>query len=276
MLPEELRKLFKHLSEISTTKEYDGIGLNEYLANLWDKASAKEAVQIANKDLTRQRDEWKAKERGFKEELEQLKTQTSTLSEENKKLISSQLSEEQKSLLSRGLSPEMEAIMNTLKKTVEEQGTQMRTLQETLQKTAQEKEAARQQADQEALNGTLTQALMQHKIKEPGQISAALALINAKKMAQIEHDDNGTTKHIFSYTENGKPYAFGNAEELAKYVAEKNQYLVSASGKPGGGSSYTPQGNEHTSTYSNAKNLNEFRSHAASQFAQLFKTGTQQ
>lgn len=269
MLPEELRKLFKRLMELSDTKEYDEQPLDRYLEELWDKASAKEKVQNANLDLTKQRDEWKLKEKEYKSQLSEFEQLKTAWEEEKKALSGSQLTEEQKKLLNKGMSAEIEAVMNTLKKTVEEQGQKMGELQKAVSEAAEQKKSAQLRADQEALNTQLTQALMSNKIKDSSQIKAALALINAGGMAKIERNEDGEIKHIFSYTENGKPYAFENVEALAKHVAENNPYLVSASGKPGAGQSYKPSSGEPTQF--TPTNLQQARQQASAQFMKVFE-----
>jgi len=270
-MPQELKDLFKKLFELSEVKQYQDKPLNTYLEELWDKASAKETMQEINKDLVSQRAEWKVKEQNYKSTLEDLTKLKLSLENERQNLLTSQLTEAQKAQLAKGLTPEMEAIMNTLKKTVEEQGTQLSTLQSTLQETAKAKEQAQLKADKQELNSKLTQALMNHKIKDSAQVTAALALINAQKMATIERDDTGAIKHIFSYIENGKPYSFTNENELAKYVAEKNQYLVSASTKPGGGNIYNPSSTNYGEDYTVPQDLRDARAKAAQQFEKYFK-----
>ena len=193
----------------------------------WEEGVIK--TREANKDLTRQREEWETEKRTLRSSLEE---KASLIADLEKKAQESTLSKEDKEKLEKlkgGSLIEREAYQK-LENTVND-----------LQKQLDEEKAAREQAAQEiktaALNGE-KQKLKNEIMSELQKydiigVAAENAYhdIEAKGMAKVSDGESGFTR-TFTIVKDGKDLV-SNLADMAKRYADDHKFLVRPSGHRG-------------------------------------------
>jgi hypothetical protein len=237
------KKLLDQIKKQCGAEKYGDDNLSDYLVKIYDSHEAKEKIQANNVDLVKQREESKKSLSEFKDQIKTFQGSKDELEKQIEALKSSStnLTDDQKLLLDKGMSREVEGQFNTMSSDIKKQQDAMTLLMGQLKESDAKTKAAELSAKKENLNTILTSALQKVNIHEPDKLRTALSVISANKMADVKDDSS----FIFGYQEEGKPFTFNNENELASYFAKSHEFLVSASGKSGGGSSYKPNANSY-------------------------------
>lgn len=232
--------LHKALKELLTDKEHDGKKLIDIIAEINDKAEAKDKVQKANEDISSERDTLKEEVKTLKAKVAESETAIKTKETELENLKANQLSPEEKKLWletkAKGMTPEIEAKMNRM-------ADDMAKLTETVKQQTQKAEEADKRAkdakmstSRTGLENKLTKILAEKKITG-ANAEIALALMEKNGLFKLVEKDGEFSEEFYTKNENGGMLS-ANINELADYVATKHENLVDSSGRSGPGQTH--------------------------------------
>lgn len=250
-LPIKLYDLFKSKLADDTFEEKKIVDI---LAEVFDKADAKDKVQKANQEISSEREKLKEEIKAIKDALTQKEKElesvkVNALSEDEKKKIAD--------LKSKGMTPENEAKFNSLMQKVQE-------FEETLKKERDARESnekllkeSKKSERYQALKNKVIGALSEKRILGDNA-KIALSFLESEGMIKLNENDDGTFSESFVIQKDGKPFDV-KLEDLASEIATKHENLVMSSGRQGAGDSYTPSGN---SMFNQPKTLPDLQSDA--------------
>ena len=196
------------------------------IVSYWEEGVEK--TKVANKDLTRQREEWEKQEKEYKKQLGDLGTVKTDL---EKKLEELSGKSGKKSQESEELQKQLNAAIDKIKTVEEAQQAAEKKAREAEEKSVQ----ANKVASEEGLKKDLLTELAENKIVGT-QGDFAVTTIMAKGFAKLVPDETtGLYKRSFCTKKDGKELA-AELKSMCKWFAEANPFLVASSGKPGTGS----------------------------------------
>ncbi len=238
--------------------------LLETIVGWQDAAEAKEKVQTANEEISKERDELKELSTNQKNDLEKATKSLTEKDDEIKRLQDGQLTDEDRKKIelmnNKGMSPDAEAKFNKLTEVVE---TLQTSLNAEKEERTKDKEIIAQTKQNEAsalLRSDLTNALSEAKIVGDSA-EMALSFITSKGLAKINKPENGEgfTRSII-IQKDGKPFE-ATPKELAEHIAATHENLVSSSGNTGSGADHSSDNTGHNTTKA-TEGLRETRAQA--------------
>lgn len=229
-----------------------------------DGDEAKGKVQIANKEISEERDTLKKEAVTLKEKVTAGEKTLGERDAEVKRLQTNALSDEDKAKLEQfkeaGMTPEVEAKVNTMGAEIEKL---VKAVQEGQDLAKQEKEAAQKATvagANEKLRSDLKTALGDAKVTGRNA-DLALNTILADGHAKIEVGDDGKPKTTIQIIKDGKPFE-ATMKDLAEHIAKTNENLVDASGNAGSGNDHSSGAGGSATDYEN-KTLSQIHQEGA-------------
>ena len=229
-----------------TIGDQDEALVTELVAQYYDKAGAKDAVQKANEDLIKKRDtyrnqldEYEGKVKTMQDELENYKK--NALSDDEKKKY--------KEYKNKGMNEDAEARFNSLNEDLKNTQEQLKQMQSAIKEKEAKEKQTHVELEKQRLRTELISALNKNGITSRANI--ALHVIEGEGLAKL-NENEGVYNRAFYYKKDGKTLSVDSIDDLVKNFANDNEYLVESSGNNGTGNNHSSNGNPGGFNYATA------------------------
>jgi len=214
----DLKKL---LAEKLKDVSYDGKPVTDLIFGYYDGFEAKNKVQQANEEITKERELLKASVKEIKNNLEKKESELKLLSENQ---ITDEIKKKLESIQEDGMTEESKLKHNQVLDQFNSIQTEMDEIKKQLEAEREEKIALKLQGKQKELETKISKALANsEKGKVEGNnIDIALTYLMAKGFAKIDKDENGNFKEIISIEKDGQMQA-SNIQEMVDNFVENNK-----------------------------------------------------
>lgn len=248
-------------------EEKDGDkSLLDVISGWQDEAEAKGKVQKANEEIIKERE-------SLKTELKDTKKNLSDKDEEIKRLQANLLTEDDRKKFDEfkknGMTVDVAAKINKLESTIE--AVNKTLVEEKTKREASEKRAQDSYMDsiRAELRKDLTNALTVKKIIGDN-VDIALSYIDSKGLVKLEKKEDGTIERkLYVYDDKNKILSAESVDDIAAYIANKHQNLVSSSGKPGTGFDHSSDRSDKPNA-PDGRSLQSIQAHAAGMLERTF------
>lgn len=271
------KALHDKFKEFLKDEELDGVNLINVITELSDKADAKEKVQTANDEISKERDDLKTEVKTLKEKTTELETGVKEKDTEIEKLKESQLTEVERAAFletkKTGMTADAEAKFNKITETLKEVQESLQSEKEARTKSDAATKVAKQKEYSTSLHNKVLKELGDANIKGTNADMALLKL-EAEGLIKLNVDEatDSVEEKYFTKSTDGK-LLDASLKELVTDFAANHENLVSASGNIGSGNSHetAPQYKMGAQVKPDYKNLGDAKLSAADEIDQFTK-----